>query len=639
MATRLGRNSRLEWFCGRIFFIALAALVAAVLFAACGNDPQPAAPGQQGADSASVNTENPETAAAGEPAASPAPAPTESPAAKQKPTAAAAPTPRPRPTATVDRNAGSQTPAPPPAPGGPSAEHEFAIDAGTLWQDLFDMLAPYEQSCIRREVGDELNTMLGLPVLPEEESRPWEVTAFQCLDAETASGIFLAGITSEMQGLPPEGLTCLQELVASIDVVSIVAASSPEAGPAGAEALGAFTGGVMGCMLGQMLTGPGGMSGISPPTSPAAGESLLWSYATGGWVGNSPVVNGDVVYAGSDDAYLYALDAETGELLWSFETGDAIKSSPTVTGGAVYVGSNDNHVYALDAATGELRWKYDTGGWAQFSPAVSGGFVFLGAHGEVGFMVRAIDASSGEQVWAAETPSPPSAEFTPTVIGDKVYLPGDWGMFHALEASTGESAWSFDTGIPSDSPPLVRDGVVYLTAVNNAFAFDEETGDPIWSYETETFPARDFPAVIADGVYFFSPNNRIHGLDAATGEPIWTFETDNFITTTPVTRRGVVYVADESGRFYALDAAKGELLWIHQGGDYGLESVTVTGGVLYAESSDGRLRALNALTGEEVWGFEKGYFSDIRTYTVLDGVVYLGSFNGSIYAFTAPKVN
>ena len=65
----------------------------------------------------------------------------------------------------------------------------------------------------------------------------------------------------------------------------------------------------------------------------------------------------------------------------------------------------------------------------------------------------------------------------------------------------------------------------------------------------------------------------------------------------------------------------------------------MTGGVLYAESSDGRLRALNPLTSEEVWGFDKGYFSDIRTYTVVDGVVYLGSFNGSIYAFTAPKVN
>ena len=45
------------------------------------------------------------------------------------------------------------------------------------------------------------------------------------------------------------------------------------------------------------------------------------------------------------------------------------------------------------------------------------------------------------------------------------------------------------------------------------------------------------------------------------------------------------------------------------------------------------------MTGEEVWGFEKGYFSDTRAYTVVDGVVYLGSFNGSIYAFTVPEVN
>ena len=181
------------------------------------------------------------------------------------------------------------------------------------------------------------------------------------------------------------------------------------------------------------------------------------------------------------------------------------------------MGSNDNHVYALDAATGGLRWKYDTGGWAQFSPAVTGRFVFLGAHGDGGYMVRALDASSGEQVWVAEMPSPPSADFAPVVIWDKVYLPGDWGEFHALEASTGKAAWSFDTGIPSDSPPTVRDGVLYLTAVNNAFAIDEETGDLIWSYGTETFPARDFPAVIADGVYYFSPNNRLYALDRRQG--------------------------------------------------------------------------------------------------------------------------
>ena len=93
-----------------------------------------------------------------------------------------------------------------------------------------------------------------------------------------------------------------------------------------------------------------------------------------------------VVYAGSDDMHLYALDAATGEMLWSFETGDVIRSTPTVTGGAVYFGSNDNHVYALDAQTGEMLWSHDTGNWVQHSPVVSGGAVYIGAAGMGGIV-------------------------------------------------------------------------------------------------------------------------------------------------------------------------------------------------------------------------------------------------------------
>jgi outer membrane protein assembly factor BamB len=36
-------------------------------------------------------------------------------------------------------------------------------------------------------------------------------------------------------------------------------------------------------------------------------------------------------------------------VLWSFTTGGAVDSSPAVVGGVVYVGSDDHQVYALDA--------------------------------------------------------------------------------------------------------------------------------------------------------------------------------------------------------------------------------------------------------------------------------------------------
>jgi len=54
-----------------------------------------------------------------------------------------------------------------------------------------------------------------------------------------------------------------------------------------------------------------------------------------------------VVYFGSNDNHLYAVDANTGEEKWKFETGDSV-SSPAVLDGVVYFGSQDNHLYAVD---------------------------------------------------------------------------------------------------------------------------------------------------------------------------------------------------------------------------------------------------------------------------------------------------
>ena len=55
-----------------------------------------------------------------------------------------------------------------------------------------------------------------------------------------------------------------------------------------------------------------------------------------------------VVYVGSDDNFLYALKANTGELLWRYETGGNVDSAPVVMAGVVYVSTNDGYLYALD---------------------------------------------------------------------------------------------------------------------------------------------------------------------------------------------------------------------------------------------------------------------------------------------------
>ena len=67
-----------------------------------------------------------------------------------------------------------------------------------------------------------------------------------------------------------------------------------------------------------------------------------------------------MIYVGSDDGNLYALNAATGDKLWSFSTPGDVYSSPALANGVVYVGSEGGNVYALNATTGAKLWSYDT---------------------------------------------------------------------------------------------------------------------------------------------------------------------------------------------------------------------------------------------------------------------------------------
>ncbi len=55
-------------------------------------------------------------------------------------------------------------------------------------------------------------------------------------------------------------------------------------------------------------------------------------------------------------------------LEWSYTTGDGVGSSPAVANGVVYVGSDDNNLYALNAKTGKKLWSYTTRGFVETPP-------------------------------------------------------------------------------------------------------------------------------------------------------------------------------------------------------------------------------------------------------------------------------
>ena len=65
---------------------------------------------------------------------------------------------------------------------------------------------------------------------------------------------------------------------------------------------------------------------------------------------------------------------------WQFKTGGTIVSSPAVVNGVVYIGSSDGALYAVDQKSGQQKWKTGTRGPVASSPAVAEGINNLGAN-------------------------------------------------------------------------------------------------------------------------------------------------------------------------------------------------------------------------------------------------------------------
>lgn len=89
----------------------------------------------------------------------------------------------------------------------------------------------------------------------------------------------------------------------------------------------------------------GSLDGAVYGASAATGE-ILWSFPTDDIVFTAAAIAGDTVYLGGNDKNLYALDYQTGLLRWQFRAASGV-SSPAIDNGVVYVGTVDGALYAL----------------------------------------------------------------------------------------------------------------------------------------------------------------------------------------------------------------------------------------------------------------------------------------------------
>ena len=314
---------------------------------------------------------------------------------------------------------------------------------------------------------------------------------------------------------------------------------------------------------------------------------LLWRYitGTGRQVHSSPAVANGMVYIGSDDNNVYALNASTGRLRWKYTTiCCGVYSSPAVANGVAYVGSGDYNVYALNAGTGALRWKFTAGNRVYSSPAVANGVVYIGSYNGT----YALNARTGALLWQYSI----AAESSPAVASGVVYVSSEDGCVYALNAGTGTLFWRNCTGIRLASSPAVANGVVYVSLLTgNVYALSASTGSRLWQYSTVAPNYMYSSPAVADGVVYIGSGDGVYALKARTGALLWKYTTGNSVNSSPAVANGVVYVGSADHNVYALNAGTGALLWKYTTGAEVYSSPAVANGVVYVGSEDHRVYA------------------------------------------------
>lgn len=119
----------------------------------------------------------------------------------------------------------------------------------------------------------------------------------------------------------------------------------------------------------------------------AATGERLWRKDTGNWV-PSLAGAGEVIYYGSANTVVFAVDLHSGETLWTFNipggSFNYLLGAPAIFQDDLYFLTQRGDLFALSAPDGSLRWSLPTATTARVGLSVANGWLFFGdQHGKV----------------------------------------------------------------------------------------------------------------------------------------------------------------------------------------------------------------------------------------------------------------
>ncbi|OQX22566.1 MAG: hypothetical protein BWK75_00405 [Candidatus Altiarchaeales archaeon A3] len=334
-----------------------------------------------------------------------------------------------------------------------------------------------------------------------------------------------------------------------------------------------------------------------------------WIFDMGNLTGASPIIADDIVFAVTLYGAIYALNKSNGEVIWNHTISGYIHNAPAVDKNIVFVGSSiypDTIVYALNKSTGELIWNHTIicGGDRIFSPTVVGDKVFIGTKGygsdacfDKYVNMLALNKLTGDVIWDYTVDD--WIYTSPAVSNSMVFVSSYNGKLYAFNESNGYLLWKYPTGDLYSSPMVINESIFfnswkrkyinsspYLTST--IYSLNVSDGNLIWNYTTSGGSSQ--PLSYGYHKVFVELNNYVYAFNESNGELIWNYSVNGYCTS-PAVADGIVFVSSTGKTIYALNASNGNLIWRYDTADTIMAPLAIANGMVFISSYNGKLYA------------------------------------------------
>jgi outer membrane protein assembly factor BamB len=134
--------------------------------------------------------------------------------------------------------------------------------------------------------------------------------------------------------------------------------------------------------------------------------------------GTGLTIESGSIYVGTTSGALYKIDTANGQVEWTYHPGSAIESNVIAADGVVYLRDNNGTVHAVRAADNKQLWSKTGTATGPYGLAVAGGRVYY----TTALALQALDAKSGDPVWAFNAPNNAELLGTPAVASGLVFI-------------------------------------------------------------------------------------------------------------------------------------------------------------------------------------------------------------------------